>query len=119
MMRQLNLTVNRLQSAAANVSHGLTPLNYGLHDSEISLLTGHRDLTDTEKVTHLFCCATSRIGESHFGGLTQVGHGHGFEGMGVMFSILHTGHVLQTLIRGDIVPTVSLHCFLLGLCLQV
>ena len=50
MMRQLNLTVNRLQWAAQNVSHGLAPLNYGLEDSEISLLTGKRELTETEKV---------------------------------------------------------------------
>ena len=51
MMRQLNLTVNRLQWAAENVSHGLAPLNYGLEDSEISLLTGRRELTETERVT--------------------------------------------------------------------
>ena len=50
MMRQLNLTVNRLQWAAENVSHGLAPLNFGLADSEISLLTGKRELTETEKV---------------------------------------------------------------------
>ncbi len=49
-----------------------------------------------------------------------------FTTMGVMFSILHRGHfhslwrrvmspqghILQTLIRGDIAPIVSLHCFL-------
>ena len=52
MMRQLNLTVNRLQWAAENVSHGLAPLNYGLEDSEISLLTGRRELTETERVTY-------------------------------------------------------------------
>ncbi len=50
MMKQLNLTVNRLQWAAHNVSVGLAPLNYGLQDSEISLLTGKRELTRTEEV---------------------------------------------------------------------
>ena len=51
MMKQLNLTVNRLQWAAHNVSVGLAPLNYGLQDSEISLLTGKRELTRTEEVS--------------------------------------------------------------------
>lgn len=32
---------------------------------------------------------------------------------GGMFFILHRGNVLQTVIRGNVAQTVSLHCFLL------
>ena len=37
----------------------------------------------------------------------------------VMISILHRGHVVSTLIRGELEPTLSLHCFLLLSCICV
>jgi len=50
MMRQLNLTIVRLQEAAHNVSRGLRPLDEGLANVEIDLYNGKLQLLGTRKV---------------------------------------------------------------------
>ena len=50
MMRQLNLTIARLQEAAHNVSRGLRPLDEGLANVEIDLYNGKLQLLGTRKV---------------------------------------------------------------------
>jgi len=49
-MRQLNLTIVRLQEAAHNVSRGLRPLDEGLANVEIDLYNGKLQLLGTRKV---------------------------------------------------------------------
>ena len=50
MMLQLNITVERLQKASADIGHSLRPLSDGLKVMEMNLDTGKMELSDTAKV---------------------------------------------------------------------